>query len=134
MSEPQIELVLAGNEQQRYQPGDALSGHYRLLGVAVRDVRAVELSVLWHTEGIGDDDLAVHFFDRFEPAMRSGEISQPQFFGTQLPASPLSYAGQIVKIFWCVRVRMFLTQGKDVSVEQPFQLGDIAAAEEVEQP
>jgi hypothetical protein len=132
MNEPQIELMLAG-EQRVYQPGDTLSGHYRLLGVATRDVRAVELSVLWYTEGTGDEDLAVHFFDRFDPSMRSGEISQPQYFGTQLPASPLSYAGQIVKIFWCVRVRLFLTQGKDVSIERSFQLGEIAPAQEVEE-
>jgi hypothetical protein len=132
MSEPAIELALAG-EKREYEPGDTLSGQYRLLGVAARDVRAVELSVLWYTEGTGDEDLAVHFFDRFEPAMRAGEISQPQFFGTQLPASPLSYAGQIVKILWCVRVRMFLNQGKDVAVERPFQLGAVAPAQEVEE-
>lgn len=131
MSEPQIELVLAG-EEQHYLPGETLSGHYRLLGVSLRDVKAVELSVLWYTEGTGDEDLAVHFFDRFEPALRAAEIGQPQYFGTQLPASPLSYAGQIVKIFWCVRLRMFLTMGKDVSVEQTFRLGNIAAAQEVE--
>ena len=132
MSEPQIELVLAGDRKQ-YQAGETLSGHYRLLNVAARDVRAVELSVLWYTEGTGDEDLAVHFFDRFEPATRAIEICQPQYFGTQLPASPLSYAGQIVKIFWCVRVRLFLTLGKDMSIEWPFQLGNVAAAREVEE-
>ena len=132
MSEARIELALAG-EQTRYQAGDTLSGHYQLLSVAARDVRAVELSVLWYTEGTGDEALSVHFFDRFEPATRAVEICQPQYFGTQLPTSPLSYAGQIVKIFWCVRVRLFLTQGKDLSVERPFQLGDVAPAREVEE-
>ena len=38
MSEPAIELALAG-EKREYEPGDTLSGHYRLLGVAARDVR-----------------------------------------------------------------------------------------------
>jgi hypothetical protein len=132
MSDPQIELVLAG-EQQNYQPGETLSGHYRLLGVGARDVQAVELSVLWYTEGTGDEDLAVHFFDRFDPVTRGTEICQPQYFGTQLPASPLSYPGQIVKIFWCVRVRLFLTHGKDVSAEQTFRLGNIPVAQEVEE-
>jgi hypothetical protein len=132
MSEPQIELVLAGDQTQ-YQAGETLSGHYRLLNVAARDVRAVELSILWYTEGTGDEDLAVHFFDRFEPATRAIEICQPQYFGTQLPSSPLSYAGQIVKIFWCVRVRLFLVLGKDLSLERPFQLGGVASAREVEE-
>ena len=131
MSQPQIELTLTA-EKRQFQPGDTLSGHYRLLGVGPREVRAAELSVLWYTEGTGDEDLAVHFFDRFDPSIRASEICQPQYFGTQLPASPLSYPGQIVKIFWCVRVRMFLTQGKDVLVEQPFQLGGVAPVQEVE--
>ncbi len=131
MSEPRIELVLADDRKQ-FQAGETLNGHYRLLNVAARDVRAVEISVLWYTEGTGDEDLAVHFFDRFEPATRAIEICQPQYFGTQLPASPLSYAGQIVKIFWCVRVRLFLTLGKDMSIEWPFQLGNVAPAREVE--
>ena len=131
MSEPQIELVLA-SEQNQFQAGDTLSGHYRLLNVAARDVRAVELSILWYTEGTGDEDLAVHFFDRFEPATRAIEVCQPQYFGTQLPASPLSYVGQIVKIFWCVRVRLFLVLGKDLLIERPFQLGNVAAAQEVD--
>jgi hypothetical protein len=132
MSEPQIELTLT-REQARFEAGETLSGQYQLLNVAARDVRAIELSVLWYTEGTGDEDLAVHFFDRFEPATRAIETCQPQYFGTQLPASPLSYAGQIVKIFWCVRVRLFMTQGKDLSVERPFQLGSIAPAREVEE-
>ncbi|HTU26971.1 MAG TPA: hypothetical protein VMF30_16310 [Pirellulales bacterium] len=132
MSQPQVELELAGDRRQ-YQPGETLSGHYRLLGVTAREVRAVELSVLWYTEGTGDEDLAVHFFDRFEPATRAIEVCQPQYFGTQLPASPLSYAGQIVKIFWCVRARVFFTQGKDLMVELPIVLGAVAAAKEVEE-
>ena len=55
------------------------------------------------------------------------DLRELRRFKTTLPASPLSYDGEIVKIRWCVRVRAFLRRGKEVFFEQPFQLGDIPA-------
>jgi hypothetical protein len=66
----------------------------------------------------------VHFFKRIE-ADQANDVRQPQAFSTRLPNSPLSYAGLIVKICWCVRVRVFLPRGKEVSLEVPFQLGAV---------
>ena len=50
-----------------YRPGDVLAGRFSLEGVAPADIRAVELSVLWHTEGKGEEDMSVHYFERVEP-------------------------------------------------------------------
>jgi hypothetical protein len=46
-------------------------------------------------------------------------------FATRLPHSPLSYDGPLVKIRWCVRVRVFLESGKDVVGEKIFRLGRV---------
>ena len=48
----------------RYQPGDRLSGRYLVEGGQVVGVRSVELSVLWYTAGKGEEDMAVHHFER----------------------------------------------------------------------
>ncbi len=87
---------------------------------------------MWYTEGKGEEDLAVHFFDRLDPGAALVDLTQPRPFSTRLPESPLSYAGVIVKIRWCVRVRVFLAQGKDLFAEEPFQLGLVPAAQEVQ--
>jgi hypothetical protein len=112
-----------------YEPGDQVQGDYVLDGVTPEQVRAVELSVLWHTEGKGDEDLAVHHFDR---ASRETDPEwdprQPRRFSTTMPNSPLSYDGVIVKIHWRIRVRAFLAGGREVVEEQRLQLGHVPMA------
>jgi hypothetical protein len=129
MNEPQISLSFL-NDRRTYFPGDNLACEYRLLDGDPTDIKALELSVLWYTEGKGDEDLAVHFFERIESASSSMDFRQPQTFQTDLPVSPLSYAGVIVKICWCARVRVFLKHGKELLAEESFQLGNIPAAYE----
>jgi hypothetical protein len=46
-------------------------------------------------------------------------------FATVMPESPLSYDGVIVKVCWCVRVRVFLTQGQETVAEVPFSFGNV---------
>ena len=113
-----------------YAPGDTLSGQYRLVAARPGEVKAIEVSVLWHTEGKGDEDLAVHEFWRL--SLEDGDSidpARPERFSTILPNSPLSYQGVILKLRWCVRVRVFLQGGKEVVGQRGFQLGDVAAAE-----
>jgi hypothetical protein len=134
MSQCLVSLRLDG-DRHRYAPGDQLTGEYRLDASDPDTVTAVELSVLWYTEGTGDEDLAVHYFERMA-ADQHGDFDArlPRQFSTRLPKSPLSYDGLIVKLHWCVRVRAFLRQGKDAVAETPFQLGDVPPAREVEPP
>ena len=47
-----------------YLPGDVLKCDYQIDAVGDREVQAVETSVLWYTEGKGDEDMGVHFFQR----------------------------------------------------------------------
>ncbi len=128
---PRVAITFDGL-RTHYEPGDTLSGQYVLEEIAPRDVKAVELSVLWYTDGKGEEDLAVHFFDRLDPAVTLVDLTQPRPFSTRLPQSPLSYAGVILKLRWCVRVRVFVQQGKDVFAELPFELGCVPAGQEVQ--
>ena len=100
-------------------------------GAAPEDIRAVELSVVWHTEGKGDEDMSVHFFERIESDDDLPiDFRQPRKFSVVLPNSPLSYNGLIVRICWCVRARVFFWQGRELSLDVPFQLGSVLAPEQ----
>ncbi|MGA2069507.1 MAG: hypothetical protein ABSG86_31435 [Thermoguttaceae bacterium] len=124
MNEPAI-LIRLDDPPRTYRPGQSLSGQYRLESVEGDPIRAVEVSVLWYTEGKGEQDLAVHEFWRRDND--SGDLvdpRRPERFSTTLPPSPLSYDGQIIQIRWCVRVRAFLSRGRELVAEKPFRLGD----------
>jgi len=127
VNEPTVTIRFHGNGRG-YRPGETLSGEYRLESIERDEVKAVEVSVLWHTDGKGDEDLAVHDFRRL--SVEDGDWIDPRYpgrFSTVLPNSPLSYQGVIVKLRWCVRVRVFLARDKEVVGELPFQLGDVPA-------
>jgi len=111
-----------------YRPGETLSGEYLVRSVAPGDIKAVEVSVLWYTEGKGDEDLAVHEFWR--KSSEDGDFidtGRPVRLTTTLPRSPLSYDGAIVKLRWCVRVRVFPWRGREVVGQKSFRLGDVPA-------
>jgi hypothetical protein len=114
-----------------YLPDESLSGRWALAADLDRTVRAVELSVLWSTEGKGDEDFGVHHFERVE-AQEAGVIEPRRSgrFATRLPRTPLSYDGIVVKVCWYVRVRVFW-DGGEAMAEAAFRLGDVARAEEV---
>lgn len=131
MTQPCVHISL-DDHARSFNPGDALKGQFHVEGIASQELRAAELSVLWHTEGKGDEDMSVHFFERLD--LQNGEpidLRQPRPFRTILPNSPLSYSGFIVKICWCVRVRVFLTRGKELSLEVPFRLGTVPHPQQV---
>lgn len=126
--EPLISIRIR-DQHQPFRPGDTLECEYQLDAVNADDVQAVEASVLWHTEGKGDEDLAVHYFERHTAGdAESGDLRALRRLSTPLPNSPLTYRGVTLKIRWCVRVRAFLRRGKEVFFEQMFVLGNIPAA------
>jgi hypothetical protein len=121
-------------DQNAYPPGATLAGDFWLRGLTLDEVRAVETSVLWYTEGKGDEDMAVHAFWR--ASADAGDWitpNRPNHFETILPRAPLSYSGLILKVRWCVRVRAFLQGGKEIIGQRSFQLGSIPDVEWVEQ-
>ena len=61
---PQIPIVFDTRESWAYQPGDSLSGNFYLDGINGDAISAVELSVLWQTEGKGNVDYGIHHIER----------------------------------------------------------------------
>ncbi len=112
--------------QQSFEPGEVLAGAFQVDAMDAAELQAVELSVLWFTEGTGDEDLGVHYFERLtSDDVPELNLQERRRFQTVLPNSPLSYEGISVKICWCVRVRIFSRQGRDFVAEKPFQLGSV---------
>ncbi len=122
-------LIRIDGTKRTYQPGDCLSGNYLIEANSPDSIQAAELSILWHTEGKGDEDLAVHHFDRVSVETEPNwDPRGPRRFSTVLPKSPLSYDGVIVKIRWRIRIRAFLAGGRELVEEQRIQLGNVPGA------
>jgi hypothetical protein len=120
-----IQLLRPG---RTYQPCDVLTCEYQLDALDPAEITAVESSVLWYTEGKGDEDLSVHHFERRTPTdVIDGDLRSLRRIECQLPATPLSYHGFLFQIRWCVRVRVFLKGGREIYSDEVFQLGDIPA-------
>src|SRR5688572_26519656 len=127
MTEPLLSLCLVGG-RSHFAAGDELVCEYQIDAVDPAEIQAVEASVLWYTEGKGEDDLGVHFFERRLPGdADDGDLRPMRRLRTRLPNSPLTYGGSILSIQWCVRLRLFLRRGREYALEQPFTLGSVPA-------
>ena len=113
---------------RRYEPGDWIAARYRIDGLGDEPIEAVEHSVLWYTEGKGEEDMGVHFFERIADARGATAADGVISFRARLPASPLSYEGVIVKIRWCARVRIFFRTARDFVSEHVFEVGSLPPA------
>ena len=112
-----------------YRPGDILKCDYQIDAVPREEILAVEATVLWYTDGKGDEHMGVHFFERrvAHDEDETGDLRVLRSFSTPLAESPLSYRGGIVQVYWCVRLRAFLPKGKEATLDHPFQLGNLVS-------
>ncbi|MFK8112232.1 MAG: hypothetical protein AB8B91_08510 [Rubripirellula sp.] len=107
----------------RYVAGENLTAKWRISRVPLDEIQGLEVSVLWHTEGKGDEDLHVHHFHRVnEGQVRRVGLADQQSVHCALPATPLSYHGKLISVRWCIRLRLFLVSGREIVAEQPFHL------------
>jgi len=107
-------------DQQQYHPGDDLLGAFQVSEPPEK--YTVELSVLWRTEGKGDEDMGVILFQDWSPDQRPLNFVQPQEFHVRLPRSPLSYDGPLIKICWLARLRVRWGHSGEELAEEAFQL------------
>ncbi len=124
--DPRIIITLDGHGNRQYFPGETLAGSYRFDIAVANEIQAVEISVVWHTEGKGSEDLGVHAFWRL--SVDKGDWIDPRRpgrFSTVLPRSPLSYQGALIKIHWSVRVRLYLADNREAVENLPFRLGAV---------
>ncbi len=122
MTDPLLSIQLY-HRPAIYRPGEKMLCDYQIDAINAEDIHAVEASVLWFTEGKGDEDMTVHYFERRLPSdAERGDLRPLRRFEITLPKSPLTYSGKIMQIRWCVRLRVFLKNGKECCYERPFVL------------
>ena len=106
-----------------YLAGGRLRATWQISRVPLEQIQGVEISVMWHTEGKGDEDLHVHHFHRInESQIRRTGLADQQSIQCELPITPLSYHGRLIRLQWCIRLRLFMASGKEIVTEQPFYL------------
>ncbi|HTN76347.1 MAG TPA: hypothetical protein VL096_13910 [Pirellulaceae bacterium] len=129
MIDPLISIRVL-RSSRTFIPRERFACEYQLDAIDPTEIVAVEASVMWYTEGKGDEDLAVHYFERRTPTDSiDGDLRALRRFDCELPNSPLSYSGFLFKIRWCVRVRVFMKSGRDLFSDELFQIGQIPAVE-----
>lgn len=110
-------------EDRCYVAGDVFRCTWQISPLRKAMPQGLEVSVLWYTEGKGDEDLTVHYFHRWSAVrLQELDLEVPQHFETKLPESPLSYNGHLLRIRWCTRMRLFLSDEPEVVVQEPFSL------------
>jgi len=122
-----VVVVHFSHPDRHYQPLEPVEVRYEVDRPAGIPMLAVERTILWYTEGKGEEDLGVHHFERITERAAVAAAADRGAFGARLPRSPLSYEGLIVKIRWCVRVRLFFEGGRDFVSEHVFDVGDLPA-------
>ena len=112
--------------QRGLEPGETLEFEYAVNCVEPQLVEKLEVSVMWYTEGKGSEDIGIHMFQQVgREALTAIALDQPRRLSCQLPASPLSFEGRLLKIRWCVRLRLFLTDGGELTADKQFYLGHL---------
>lgn len=115
-----IELCRADGQ---YVAGQPLRAYWQLGNWGEQEIVGLEGSVLWFTEGKGDEDLHVHHFARWnESQLQRLSLSARHAIDCVLPLSPVSYHGTLLRICWCVRFRLFRSGGLESVAQQPFQM------------
>ncbi len=122
-SAPALSLSLC-QADGRYRMGQPLTAFWLIGKIAPKVViDGLEASVMWYTEGKGDEDLNVHHFRRWSDSQLTElDLGQSHGFQCSLPLTPLSYEGTLLRIRWCVRLRLFCSVGRDSVAQVPFQL------------
>lgn len=128
---PRIEVWFPDGKEN-YEPGDVLECRYRIVEAGDMQFNSLEASVLWCTEGKGEEDILVNRFERRVASSTRDELLQEQVIRATLPNSPLSYEGVIVKIIWSVRIKAFAPKGKSLVQDRHFRLGSVPPAKRLE--
>jgi hypothetical protein len=113
-------------ERVCYAPRDELLGAFEVIGEPPGRY-TIELSVLWRTEGKGDEDMGVILFEEWSADDRPFDFDRPHAFRVLLPRAPLSYDGVLIKIRWLARARVRWGGSGEALAEESFQLGPLPA-------
>ncbi len=124
-AEPALGLRLL-SLQPGLEPRETLEFEYCIQRVSAELIDHLEVSVMWYTEGKGSEDIGIHLFESHSrEELQRQPLEQPWQTSCVLPVAPLSYEGHLLKIRWCVRLRLYLNDGRDITAEQAFYLGHL---------
>lgn len=119
---PSIEVAFC-ESNCRYVAGQRMNVRWRSSSPFRAFICGIEASILWFTEGKGETDLQVHAFNHWT-GNELAKINTIEWngFSCYLPYYPLSYAGNLIRIRWCCRVRLLCDDGRDLFMEKTFLL------------
>lgn len=110
MSELHIDIA---GDVSRFAPGDVVSGEATWrLGV---EPKAIELRLVWRTQGRGSTDEGVVQSMRLESPGLSGEDP----FAFTMPDGPLSFSGRLISLAWFVEG---VSHQPDITASTPIDL------------
>lgn len=97
MSTLGIELA---KEQGGYRPGEHLRGAAGWALDRQTGAAAIELRLVWFTEGKGDQDVEIVAHERWERPAPDDQKT----FDFRLPAGPYSFSGKLVTLVWALEL------------------------------
>lgn len=132
MSSSQVIIGFA-DDRRVFQPGETLRAECSVDPAPADEIVGVAWSAFWRTEGKGDED-SESIADEVDSASEDDRLDPHSLkpLEVQLPRSPLSYDGVIVKIRWFVSAHVLLRGGEELESEAEFQLGEVAPAQEAQ--
>lgn len=132
MSSSQVIIGFA-DDRRVFQPGEILRAECSVDPPPADEIVALEWSAYWRTEGKGDED-SESIADEVDSASEGDRLDPFSLkpLEVQLPRSPLSYDGVIVKIRWFVSAHVRLRSGEKLESEAEFQLGEVAPAQDAQ--
>ena len=132
MNSSQVIIGFA-DDRRVFHPGEILRAECSVDPPPADEIVAVEWSAYWRTEGKGDED-SESIADEIDSASEGGRLDPLNLkpLEVQLPRSPLSYDGVIVKIRWFVSAHVRLRGGDELEGQAEFQLGEVAPAREAQ--
>ena len=104
-----LEIRIDGG-RTAFAPEETVSGH--VSWHESEAPRAVEIRLLWHTEGRGDQDVGVAGTLRIEAPSAVG--SSP--FQFECPHGPLSFSGRLVSLLWAIEATV---DPQDTTAREP---------------
>ncbi len=104
----------------RFPPGELIEGLVEIFPETMMRCRAVDISVLWYTEGKGRRDEGIVQSWHYDVEQIGPGQSFSEGFSATLPSAPWSYAGHFINIVWVIHVKIDIPMSADMNREARF--------------
>ena len=90
------------NQEAAFLPGESISG-YATWNNIVANAEKIEIRLIWHTNGKGDQDCEILNSIESSSPKTNGELQ----FNFIAPHRPYSFSGQLISLTWAIEVLVF---------------------------